>query len=135
MAISNPHQTSVLEMKKKHIAELIRLTSLQSEQLDPILPVMIHQAASVAGIQIAIEKTTKMVKERIVSEKFIARFCEIYAVIFSDEEILELLSFYKTETMRKFLRHSIKLYHPFYEAFRKIVDEVLQELSSTHNKS
>jgi hypothetical protein len=118
-----------LETRKKHFVELIRLTSMQPAQLDPILPVMVHHALAQLGVLGNIEKITKVIKDRITQEKFLEQFFETYAKTFTHEEILQLIEFYKTEAMRKFLKQSMKLYHPLYEAYRKVVEDVTQELT------
>jgi|GEM_PF-4248597 len=117
-----------LEIRKKHFVELIRLVSMQPEQLDPILPVMVHQALAHTGIRNNIERITKIVKERVTREEFIEQFFAPFADTFSQDEILQLIGFYKNQAMRKFLKQSMKLYHPLFEAYRRVVSEVAEEM-------
>lgn len=116
-----------LKIRKKHFVELVKLVSLQPEHLDPFLPVMVHQSLVSSGVHASIEKVTKKVKERIICTEFIEQFFEPFAQTFTHEEMLQLISFYKTEAMQKYIKHSMKLHHPLYEAYRKVVDEVTQE--------
>lgn len=117
-----------LSSRKRNFVELVRITSMQSEQLDSILPVMVHQGMIFSGTNADIERVVELVRERILKDEFIEQFFLPFNDTFSQEEIQQLISIYKSEAMRKFQKRSMKLFHPLYEAYRKMVAETIKEV-------
>lgn len=108
--------------KKRDIVELIRVSSMQPEQLDPTLPMLVRHAVS--G-EVNPGEAVALVKKRILSDAFIEKFLEPFDEILSHEEIKQLISFYKSEAMRKFSKNGQKLFNPIYEAYRHLIQEVV----------
>ena len=114
--------------KTTDILTLIRLTTMQPEQLKLMLPMSIIQAISFSGKNATIEEVSSLVKEKILQDSFIEKFACSFDTKFSHKEIKQLINFYQSETMEKFLKNSQSLFTPIYDAYRHLISEVLQAM-------
>src|SRR5690606_4268375 len=78
--------------KQKDIVELIRISSLNSEQLDQILPQMVQLTL---GADANSQKIVAELKAKIESEDFIKKYVSGFDRNFTHEEIKILLAYYK----------------------------------------
>lgn len=69
--------------KTKDILTLIRLTTMQPEQLKLMLPMSIIQAISFSGKNATIEEVSSLVKEKILQDSFIEKFACSFDTKFS----------------------------------------------------
>ncbi|MGB7127940.1 MAG: DUF2059 domain-containing protein [Candidatus Rhabdochlamydia sp.] len=114
--------------KTKDILTLIRLTTMQPEQLKLMLPMSIIQALSFSGKNASIEEVSSIVREKILQDSFIEKFACSFDATFSHKEIKLLINFYQSEAMKKFLKNSQNLFTPIYDAYRHLIGEVLQAM-------
>jgi hypothetical protein len=124
------HKTSQKnkEAKTKDILTLIRLTTMQPEQLKLMLPISIVQAISLSGKNVSVEEISPIVREKISQDSFLEKFTYSFDTLFSHREIKLLIKFYQSEIMGKFLKNSQSLFTPIYDACRHLINEVLQTM-------
>ena len=78
--------------KRKDAMELIRLTTLQPEGLDVLLPSAVAFAiANAPGAKISEEEAARLAREVILSDAFLEKFTPPFEEIFSHEEIRDLM--------------------------------------------
>lgn len=109
----------------QHSAVLLKLSALSDEQIGAIIPVFVNQA--IAGLEKKADPNavTLTVKDRIYSAEFIARFTPAIDALFTEEELLFLISFYQSEITRRFYKNSAAIYTPLYTALREVIQEIL----------
>ena len=112
--------------KTKDTITLIRLTTMQPEQLKLMLSMSIIQAISFSGKNVSIEEVDSIVREKILQDSFIEKFSCSFDTIFSHKEIKLLINFYQSKVMEKFLKNSQSLFTPIYDAYRHLISEVVQ---------
>ena len=122
------HTSNQKNKKTKDILTLIRLTTMQPEQLKLMLPMSIIQAISFSGKNASIEEVSSIVREKILQDSFIEKFAYSFDTIFSHKEIKLLINFYQSKAMEKFLKNSQDLFTPIYDAYRHLIGEVLQAM-------
>jgi hypothetical protein len=111
--------------KRRDIIDLIRLSSMQPEQLDPTLPMLVEHALIANGTKRDPAEILGVLKRRILSDEFIEKFLQPFEEIFSHEEVRQLIAVYKSEAMRKFSKNGQRLFNPIYDAYRYIVQEAI----------
>jgi len=114
--------------KNKDILTLIRLTTMQPEQLKLMLPVSIVQAISFSGKNASVEEVSSIVREKISQDSFIEKLACRFDEIFSHKEVKLLINFYQSEAVKKFFKNSQGLFTPIYDAYRHLISEVLQAM-------
>jgi hypothetical protein len=122
------HDGEILMTKKReNIIELIRLTSLQSIQLDGLIPGFVRIAIEQHGKTDAdAVKVAAAAKERINTDAFVEQFVPAFDAAFTGEEVSSLVGFYKSSAMKKFSTLGRKLLDPIYADFSRIILEVLE---------
>lgn len=120
--------TNKTNQKNKDILTLIRLTTMQPEQLKLMLPVSIVQAISFSGKNASVEEVSSIVREKISQDSFIEKFVCGFDEIFSHKEVKLLINFYQSEAVKKFFKNSQGLFTPIYDAYRHLISEVLQAM-------
>jgi len=104
----------VSQEKEKDILDFIRVSILAPETLDLLVPTLVSQAAASIDKEVNTDELTIAVKEHILSDNFLKKFAPDFDKIFSHNEIKDLISFYKSDAMRKFYKNSknIPLIYP-----------------------
>jgi hypothetical protein len=123
--------------KEKDIAELIRLITLQSELLEPNVPMFIQQMIANHKNGVDLKKIVGDVNACVrthigkISEPFDEVFThdEIMLLISFYREIRRLVSFYKSEAMKKFSKNGSKLFGPLYVTYRDAMTQVFKDVS------
>ncbi len=115
------------DLKRKDVLELIRVTTLQPEQLDVMVPAMVYQSIGTSGVNP--EEVVQEAKKLVLSDSFIGRFAAPFEERFSHEEIKLLVGFYKSDVMRKFFKSYAELLAPVYPAFSEVVQGIIKERS------
>ena len=111
--------------KKDDIIELIKITNLHSKTLDLVIPNLVKTAILTHGKVVNEKEVVKQVKSRILEQSFVEKFVPSFDEKFTQEEIRELLDFYKSALMKKFSAYGENLITPIYTSFSKIILEVL----------
>ena len=113
------------DMKKKDILELIKVTTLQPEQVDALIPAMVQQSMISHKIGESINSLVGVAKHRVFSDEFLGKFVSSFDSIFTHEEIKKLISFYKSDEMRKFFQSYSQTCASIYPAMNQLIDEVV----------
>ena len=96
----------VKEHKESRVTELIRTALLNPDDLDFIIHEVVENSTNQNGNEIiGAEELAVSIRNFVLSESFLKEFLP-YFEEFSNEEIDQLLDFYKSETMEKFNRKS-----------------------------
>jgi hypothetical protein len=119
------------EPSKKQLAiELIRLTLMHEEQLDTMLHMLIHQYAAIYGTKnIREEDVATYIKNHVVTDEFLSGVTKPYEETFSEEELKELLAYYRSDVVKKFFKHGKELIMPLQEAYGKITKEAIEQVA------
>lgn len=106
-------------------AIFLKLSALSDEQAGAIIPVFVNQA--IAGLEKKADpnEVALAVKERIHSAEFIAKFTPAIDALFTEEELLFLISFYQSEVAKRFHKNSAPIYTPFYTTLREVIQEIV----------
>ncbi len=114
--------------KRKDAMELIRLTTLQPEGLDVLLPSAVAFAiANAPGAKISEEEAARLAREVILSDAFLEKFTPPFEEIFSHEEIRDLIAMYRSDVMGKFYRNYGKTCYPILPSITAVVQEIVQK--------
>jgi hypothetical protein len=120
--------------KKRDLTELLRLIALQPEQLEPSVTMFVQKTISNYEINANPQDVMSGINQYIRKnlEKLLVPFDEI----FSHDEIMILISFYKeirrltcfyrSEAMKKFSKNGRRLFDPIYEAYHQGIVEALE---------
>lgn len=107
--------------KKTHaICELIRSALMQPQQLDIIISSFLTQAL-VSGKNLKSGQALISAKEHIRSDDFIEQFSSSFESL-SLEEIEYLISFFKSEAMKKYTKESMSM-TSLYKAMQEVCFE------------
>ena len=109
--------------KKKDIIELIRWCALTPEALDQILygNVLVALGKRKDDPKLIID----LVKKKVTKDSYIEQFVPSFDEKFTHEEIKDLLNFYKSDVMKKFMAEKNICVHIF-ESFNTVIKEVLK---------
>ncbi|MDQ5956864.1 MAG: hypothetical protein QG627_1149 [Chlamydiota bacterium] len=118
-----------MSSEKTHaICELVRSALMQPLQLDTIISSFSTQAI-IMGKKLKSDQNLISAKEHITSDDFIKQFSSAFERL-SKEEIKYLISFFKSEAMKKYTKMSMSMV-PIYQAMQEVCLETTdnQDLS------
>jgi thioredoxin 1 len=98
--------------KQKDIVELIRLSSLNPEQLDQVLPQMVQ--LTLGATESDSSKIVAELKEKMLSDEFIKKYVPAFDKNFSHEEIKTLIAYYKEDAVKKLAKVANETILPIY---------------------
>ena len=117
--------------KKRDMAELIRLITMQPEQLEPNVSMFVKQTITHRkGIDIQ-DVVNQRIRKDI--EKLLMPFDELFThdeimlLISFYKEIKMLVSFYQSEAMKKFSKNGRKLFDPIYKTYQEVIQNLEQK--------
>lgn len=119
------------EAKKKDILELIRVSTLQPEQVDVMVPALVQQSLMSKKSDGNAQEIIAIAKQRALSDAFLEKLAAPFDETFSHEEIKKLIGFYKSEEMRKFFKTYTKTSAPVYPALNLLIEEVVSSATKT----
>ena len=130
MHSANPPPVAEVQEYTTSAADLIRATILTSDQIDPILQVLVQQL--VAGLEKNVDSQEVVIAvKRRLDDLFIQQYSTIFSELLTSAEIHELVGFYKSESMKKFHKNSQLLFLPVFEGIRHLIGEVLKTYPDT----
>lgn len=106
-------------------AALLQSFALNDEALAAILPILVKQAIAATEKVADPEVVALAAKEILLSPAFAAKYAPSIQAHFSEEELLFLVSFYRSETMKKFNQKSTAILAPLYGDYNTAVQEAL----------
>ena len=112
--------------KKKDIIELIRWYALQPEQRDSVIPGFVKAILLTNQKKEDPKKVASTVWEKVSKDDFIEQFIPSFDKFFSHEEIKDLLSFYKSDIMKKMNTTGKDIFIQIFTGFNKTIKEVLE---------
>ncbi len=108
--------------KKRNIRELILETNLNPQHLDGIISNFVKTAIAVHEKKLMdTDSIMQDVKKKVLSDEFIEQFVPSFDAVFTDEEIKTLLTFYKSDVLKKFSDAANELTTPIYMALNKLI--------------
>lgn len=113
------------DTKIQDTMELVRLSILQQEQLDAMLTPLVQQAVTSAKNNMDVKVVAANAKEKILSEAYLKKFAESFDKIFTHDEIQLLLSFYKTDAVKKLFKTGSETFLPVYTAMQEIIADIV----------
>lgn len=119
--------TETLERSKEEAAiELLRETMLSQEQLDAMVPIFVQQGIAISGKQADAEEVIPLVRERLMSDETVEALAAPYSENFTLEEIEELLSYFKSQSMKKYHQKGQEIGMNLMTTFQKVIQEALE---------
>ncbi len=116
--------------KQENIVDLIRVSSLRLCNLNEVLFPLYERAVMVAeGDTKRLDKCKiiKIIENKILSDKFLNNFTDIFGYIFSHSEIKILLNYYHSQVLSKFLDTYTSTMGPLFLKFNEICTEVVND--------
>jgi thioredoxin 1 len=98
--------TSERTQKEKDILEFIRVSTMQPEQIDALIPVLVQGIIAFSQQEIDAEQLATKAKTTLLSEGFLEQFIPAFDKAFTHEEIQQLVSYFKSSAMRKYYKHA-----------------------------
>lgn len=108
--------------KQKDIIELIRISSLNSDQLDQILPQMVQLTLGNTDSQQIVAE----LKAKMLSDEFIKKYTPGFDKHFSHEEIKTLLAYYKEEAVKKISKTANETILPIYAGVNELIAQYVK---------
>jgi thioredoxin 1 len=114
------------DTKMQDIMELVRLSILQQDQMDAMLPSLAQQAVTSAKNNMDVKKIIADAKEKLLSEAYLKKFAEPFDKIFTHDEVQLLLIFYKTDAVKKLFKTGTETFSPVYTAMQEIITDIVK---------
>ncbi|KAG6558582.1 hypothetical protein RHOW815_001428 [Candidatus Rhabdochlamydia sp. W815] len=114
------------DTKMQDAMELVRLSVLQQDQMDAMLPSLAQQTITSAKNNMDVKKVVANTKEKLLSKAYLKRFAEPFNKIFTYDEIQLLLSFYRTDAVKKLFKTGSETFLPVYTAMQEIIADIVK---------
>lgn len=134
LTIHSNKQTEA-DVKKNNILELIRLTTVQSELLDFMVPNLVDHSITSLGKDAKREEIIPILKKRIASDTFLEPFIASYDEHFSSDEIKNLVDFFNSKVSKKFNSIGPKICAPIIASFSQAAVDILTAFPDSAEKS
>ncbi len=121
------------DSKTQDAMELICLSALQPDHLDPMLTQCVQMAIANSKSDVNVEQVVAEIKEKMLSQDFLLKHSEAFLKIFSHEEIQFLLKYYKSEALKKLYNSTTETFLPIYTAMQELVTNAIP-IGQTHDK-
>lgn len=105
------------------VIETIKSIALTPKSLDILLDTFAKQA-SLSGAKTLDENSKLELKSLFLTEDFLKPFVEQFKMIFSNDELCDLLKIYQSNAMKKWMNVGQNLFGPLYSAMNKKVAEM-----------
>lgn len=110
--------------KQKDIIELIRLSSLNPEQLDQILPQMVQ--LTLGNIDADTPKIIAELKAKMLSDEFIEKYVPEFDKNFTHEDIKTLTAYYKEDAVKKLAKVANEIILPMYAGVNELIAQYVK---------
>lgn len=110
--------------------DLLQSFALNDEALEAILPILTKHAIAAAEKVADPATVASAAKEKLLSPEFAAKYAPSINAHFSEEELLFLVSFYRSAITKKFNQKSQAIFSPLYGDYNTTVQEVLSTYPS-----
>jgi thioredoxin 1 len=114
------------DTKLQDTMELVRLSVLQEDQMNAMLPPLVQQAVTSAKNNMDVKKVISDTKDKLLSEAYLKRFAESFNKIFTHDEIQLLISFYKTDAVKKLFKTGSETFLPVYTTIQEIIADIVK---------
>ena len=120
--------------KQQDILEFFRLLVLRPETLDLMVRTFLGQSI-IGENQMHAERMIITAREQILGDLYLEKFSSSVDQLFSHEEIIALISFYKSDVMKKFFQNSTKISIPIFSGLMIKIQEISEMLSKENEKA
>lgn len=124
---------SDIDPKTKDAIELIRVSMLGQGQIDEILTPIIRMSLDAAKSDLKVETVLSNVKAKIQSNDYLVQFVKPINANFSQDEINLLITYYKSEAMKKFFKSSKDVFLPIFSSIQETVSNEIQPTPAASN--
>lgn len=114
------------DTKMQDAMELVRLSILQQDQINAMLPSLAQQTINAAKNNMDVKKVVADTKEKLLSEAYLKRFAEPFNKIFTHDEIQLLISFYRADAVKKLFKTGAETFLPVYTAMQEIIADIVR---------
>lgn len=114
------------DKKQEDIVEMIRLSSLNPEQLDQILPQIVQIAFANTECELDSPKIVTELKAKMLSDEFIKKYVPAFDKNFTHSEIQTLIAYYKEDAVKKMAQTASETILPIYAGMNELVAQYLK---------
>lgn len=116
--------------KEKDILEFIRVSTLQPEQIDTLIPALVQGVIAFSQQEIDAEQVATQAKATLLSEGFLEQFIPAFDKVFTHEEIQQLVGYFKSSAMRKYYQHSQATCGQIFVKINPMIQEIANSLAN-----
>lgn len=118
-----------INQKTQDIIELMRLSALHPDQIDPMLTQTAQVITSTAKSDMNIEEIVLEAKQKLLSDDFLKEFTSSFDKIFTSDEIKQLITYYKSDAVKKLYKSASETYLPIYAATQEVITQIVKPAS------
>ncbi len=131
MAIADVAIVQEIPQKQEMAKEIICASVMELEHLDQMLEAFIQMGIAQTGVEASQEEVLKAVKKRLVSDAFLYSLTEGFETTFTDDELKVLVTYFRTDVMRKYWKKNADLSAPVFTSMQSLIQEVLAHYPAT----
>ena len=125
-AIEGSEMKKEKDTKIQDIVELICLSALHPDQIDPMLTQTVEMSISATKSEMKVEEVVAQVKKKMMSKAFLEECSKPFDKIFTHDEIKLLLNYYKSEALKKMYKTITETFVPIYTSMQSLVADIVQ---------
>jgi len=112
--------------KVQDIMELICISSLHPDQIDPMLTQSVQMAISTTKSNKNADQIVSEVKKKMLNTDFLKKLAQPFDKIFTHEEIKVLIAYYKSDALKKMYKTATETILPIYTAVQDLVSDIIK---------
>jgi len=112
--------------KENDIREFINVYALDKDQLEEVITPFVNAALEGRKSNDSLNEIKDITIQQILKNDFVTKYIQSFDDEFTHTEIKFLLDFYKSDTMKKFLKTK-NLFMPMFQEFNSIIMEIIDK--------
>lgn len=131
-SLSTNQVKQIDQSKRRDILELIRLTSVQPEILQYLIPNIVNHTLTSLEKDAKPDEVAQLMINRILSDEFLEPYTTLYEESLTACEVKKLVDFFRSEESKKFNRLAPQVGGPIIAAFNQVARDILAPFPSAN---